>query len=95
MKIVKEIAQVYGELTEGWRGTLTEGRGTLTDGWGTLTEGRGTLIGGRGSLTEGQGTWGGEKIEAGNSGGDFLETGKWNTPFISNPDPKLASHILR
>ena len=32
----------------------------------------------QGTHREGQGTQGGEKIEAGNSDGDFLKTGKWN-----------------
>ena len=42
---------------------------------------RGTRKKGRGTLKERRGTWGGEKIEAGTSRGDFLKTGKWNTPL--------------
>ena len=51
---------------------------------GELSEGLGTRKKGRRTLTERQRTWGGEKAgktAAGNSGRDFLKTGKWNTPF--------------
>ena len=57
MKSVKEIAQVDGELTEGWRGTLTEGRGTLMGGGRELSEGRGKNWGrefGRGFFGNGE-----------------------------------------